>query len=123
MTTTSHSRTGAAAALGLALFAGACAPATTQRADADHVTFAVVPYLTLAPIYIAQAEGYFEQQGLEVEFVRLARNQELMTALARGEIDASVGMLTVNELALILNGARLRMIAAMGEFAPGGCTH
>jgi len=105
----------------LLIFVGSCAPPATIGVP-DSVTIAVVPYLTLAPVYIAAAEGYFVQQGLEVEFVRLARNQELMTALARGEVDASVGMLTVNELSLALSGARLRMIAAMGEFAPGECT-
>lgn len=102
----------------------ACGSPATDSAQRglDPVTIAVVPYLTLAPVYVARAEGYFEQAGLDVEFVRLARNQELMTALATDEIDVSAGMLTVNEMALALTGARVRMVAAMGEFAPDGCT-
>jgi NitT/TauT family transport system substrate-binding protein len=107
-----------------AMLLAACTGATVEQdaAAPAHVTIAVVPYLTLAPVYIARAEGFFEQEGLDVEFVRLARNQELMTALATGDIDVSAGMLTVNEMALALAGARVRMIAAMGEFAPDGCT-
>jgi ABC-type nitrate/sulfonate/bicarbonate transport system substrate-binding protein len=32
---------------------------------------AMVPYLSYAPLTIAQEEGYFAQQGLDVEFVSL----------------------------------------------------
>lgn len=107
----------------LALGLASCGPGTANApAGLDPVRVAVVPYLTLAPVFIARAEGYFTDAGLDVEFVRLARNQEIMAALATGQVDVSAGMLTVNEMALALQGARVRLVAAMGEFASDACT-
>jgi NitT/TauT family transport system substrate-binding protein len=105
------------------LLAAACSGVPSEEAAGpDRVRVAVVPYLTNMPFYVAADEGYFERHGLDVEFIHLGRNQELMTALARGDVDASGGMLTVNELALAATGARVRMVASMGELVPGECT-
>ncbi len=72
-----------------------------------------LPYLTHMPFHIAKAEGYFEEQGLDVEFLMLGRNQDVMAALAQGDVDAMAGMLTLNELSLAASGARLRVVAAL----------
>ena len=107
--------------LGAVLTAGACGrPVDTGL---DRVRAIVMPYLTLMPFYIADAEGYFEEQGLEVEFIPVARNQEIMTALATGAVDVAGGMLTVNELSLAATGARVRMVASLGELSPDACTN
>jgi len=90
---------------------------------ADHVRAAVVPYLTLMPFYIAAEEGYFADENLDVEFVQLGRDTELMTALARGQIDVAGGMLTANELALMAGGVQIRMVASLGDLMPGACTY
>jgi len=87
----------------------------------DRVRAVVVPYLTLMPFHIAAEEGYFAEQNLEVEFIRLPRNQEIMTALARGEVDVAGGMLTVNELNLVANGISIRMVSNLGYLAPDHC--
>jgi len=90
---------------------------------ADHVRAAVVPYLTLMPFYIAADEGYFAEENLDVEFVQLGRDTELMTALARGQVDVAGGMLTANELALMASGVRIRMVASLGNLIPDACTY
>ena len=90
-------------------------PAMSVRRS-DHVTAVVLPFLTMLPFYIAQEEGYFTEQRLEVEFLRLQRNHEIMTALARGEVEIAAGMMTVNELSLAAMGARVRMVAELGEY-------
>jgi len=81
----------------------------------------VMPYLTLMPFYIAQEEGYFAEQNLDVEFIRVVRNQDIMTALATGQVDVAGGMLTLNELSLAARGARLRFVAALAEMNPEAC--
>jgi NitT/TauT family transport system substrate-binding protein len=73
------------------------------------------------PFHIAAEEGYFAEQDLEVEFLHLGRNQEIMTALALGQIDVAAGLLTVNEIGLAAAGARIRMVASLGEQRPEGC--
>lgn len=87
----------------------------------DRVRAVVLPYLTNAPFHIAAAEGYFEHHGLEVEFVRLTRDQDVMTALASGEVDVAPGMLTSNDVSLVAQGAKLRIVGAMSELDPEAC--
>jgi len=74
------------------------------------------------PFHIAQAEGYFEAEGLDVEFVRLERIQELMAGLALGEVDVAAGMLTVNVMNSVAKGARLRLVAALGHLSADECS-
>jgi len=105
--------------LALAGLAVACASssdvATTAR---DTVRVVALPYLTQMPFHIAREEGYFGEQGLDVEFVNLGRNQEVMATLAHGDVDAMAGMLTLNELSLIAAGARVRAVAAFAAPPP-----
>jgi NitT/TauT family transport system substrate-binding protein len=117
-------RTTAALCLCLAMPAAGCAGSEHgTQPDVDQVTAAVVPYLTLMPFYIAAEEGYFAEQNLDVEFVRLGRDTELMTALARGQVDVAGGMLTANELSLIAGGAHIRMVASLGDLDPDACSY
>lgn len=87
----------------------------------DRVRAVVIPYLNMMPFHVAREEGYFAAQNLDVEFVMLGRTQEIMSALASGEVDAAGGMLTVNEMNLAAAGARVRMIADLGRLDPAGC--
>ncbi|HSG01950.1 MAG TPA: ABC transporter substrate-binding protein [Vicinamibacterales bacterium] len=108
----------------LALLLASCSGRESPaQSSADHVRAVVVPYLTLMPFYIAAEEGYFAEENLDVEFVQLGRDTELMTALARGQVDVAGGMLTANELALIASGMRIRMVASLGDLLPDGCSY
>jgi NitT/TauT family transport system substrate-binding protein len=73
------------------------------------------------PFYIARDEGYFAEQNLDVEFRQIGRNQDIMAAVASGDVDVVTGMLTVNELGLVASGARLRLVASLGESPPEAC--
>lgn len=101
-----------------------CAQAPAYSADPSRqrLTAVVLPYLTHVPYHIAQEEGFFGDEGLEVEFLRLGRSQEFMSALASGEVDVTNGMLGLNELNLIASGARVRVVASMHQLDPAGCT-
>lgn len=94
-------------------------PSAVER---DHVRAVVMPYLTFMPFHIAQEEGYFAEQNLDVEFVRLERIQELMTGLALGEVDVAAGMLTVNVMNSVAKGARIRLVGALGHLDRDGCS-
>jgi NitT/TauT family transport system substrate-binding protein len=80
-----------------------------------------MPFLSQMPFHIAQEEGYFEAEGIEPEFVRVGRSQDLMAALARGEVDAVAGLLTVNELNTMAAGVRLRVVATLFALRPDQC--
>ena len=46
-------------------------PAQAPARGADRIRVLVLPYTGFAPLFIAEAEGYFAEQGLEVEHVHL----------------------------------------------------
>ena len=115
-------------ALSGAALLGACAQGPTDRGGdgsapaLDRVRAVVLPFLTMAPFHIAAEEGYFAEQGLEVEFVRLTRNVDAIAALATGDVDVGAGQLTLNIVNTIARGARIRLVAGAGHFAPDACT-
>lgn len=98
----------------LAALAYSCTSSNAPSPDGrDHVRVVALPFLSLMPFHIAAAEGYFDEQGLDVEFMMLGRNQDVMATLAQGDVDAMAGMLTLNELSLAASGARVRVVAAL----------
>ena len=57
----------------------------------DPVTLKVslLPYISYAPLFIAFEEGYFREQGLKIEFVKIRGAGQSIPALASGGIDVS----------------------------------
>jgi len=107
----------------LALSVAACAGGDGGSGPAaDRVTVAVVPYLSMVPYHLAAESGYFAEQNLEVEFVRLSRATALMSGLATGDVDAAAAMVTLSVLNSVAAGARLRIVATTVELAPDACT-
>ena len=101
----------------------ACGPADDDAPPPpDHIRAVVTPFLPTAPAHIAQQEGYFADENLEVEFVRLTRNIDAIPALAQGQVDVGAGQLTIAMLNAIAGGARIRAVAGTGHLAPDGCT-
>jgi NitT/TauT family transport system substrate-binding protein len=108
----------------LALSVTACAPndGVSPGATPDKVRAVVLPLLFTAPFHIAAAEGYFADEGLDVEFVRLTRNIDAIPALAQGEVDVGAGQLTVAMLNAMSGGAHIRVVVDSGHLAADGCT-
>ncbi|HUM02582.1 MAG TPA: ABC transporter substrate-binding protein [Thermoanaerobaculia bacterium] len=86
-----------------------------------HLKVVYGRYLTSAPLAIAMAEGYFEAQGLDVEFVHLPSTADAMPALVQGEIDAGGGLVKVADFNAIARGAAVRIVADMGHNERGPC--
>ncbi len=85
---------GRQAGIGLLLFIGmvgamGCRPAP-GGAGPLQVRFGALPILDVLPVYVAQAEGYFAQAGLEVEVVPAASAAERDQLMQAGRIDAMV---------------------------------
>ena len=80
-----------------------------------------VRFLSFAPIAIAQAEGFFRAQGLDVELVTLPESAEATPALIQGELDVVGGMVKIGDFNAITRGAPLRIVADKGGFTDGPC--
>jgi NitT/TauT family transport system substrate-binding protein len=95
--------------------------AAAQQTSAP-VTLKVVrlPFLSYGPIFIAEEEGFFTEQGIQVEFLKMKEAMALQ-ALALGSIDVWAGIFTVGSLNAMVRGGDIRLVADKGHFAPAGC--
>lgn len=65
----------------------------SPAAALDHVKVAVVSSLSSAPAFVADAKGYFRDEGLDVELVHFDSATPIAVAVASGDIDfGSVGL-------------------------------
>jgi NitT/TauT family transport system substrate-binding protein len=74
----------------------ACTPAAPAAPTAaptaptalEHVKYATTTgSATSAPVYIAQARGYFQQQGVEVELVPFGGGAQMISSIAASQVD------------------------------------
>jgi NitT/TauT family transport system substrate-binding protein len=57
----------------------------------------LAPFLSFGPYFIAEEEGFFAEQGFQIEFVKVSEAMALQ-AMARGEIDVWAGLSTLRIL-------------------------
>jgi NitT/TauT family transport system substrate-binding protein len=100
------------------------APAAATEAPQQMIKIKVstLPFLTYAPLFIAKEEGYYAEQGLDVEFVPIATNSDAMAPLAQGQIDVASGSFDVSTLNAIAKGADIKYVSDKGYLDPNNCS-
>jgi ABC-type nitrate/sulfonate/bicarbonate transport system substrate-binding protein len=58
--------------------------------QSNKLKIGYVPIAVALPLLVANDEGYFKEQGFEVEMVRMASSNELANAATSGQLDVSV---------------------------------
>jgi NitT/TauT family transport system substrate-binding protein len=108
---------GGAAALGLA---GAL-PLRRARAQElrAKIRIGVVPLISSGPIFLAQAKGFFEKVGLDVEMKFFADGVLAMPSLIAGELDTTVATLNAGIFNTVAKGAPFKMVLDRGSEKPG----
>ena len=82
------------------------------------------PHLSWGPLMIAQSEGFFRDEGLDVEFVHAMEVEETLVALITGDIDVRPGAIHAAFLSAVTRGAPVRIAAGSGVLgAQGGCSY
>ena len=71
----------------------ACTPKANQP---QKVRIAVLPVIDALPIYVAQQEGYFNKQGVEVEIVPVLSAPERDQLMQSGQVDGILTEVVVN---------------------------
>ncbi len=88
---------------------------------ATTVRVVVAPYLSNAPLFIAEEEGYFAAEGLRLELVSMARGAAAVPALITGDLDVLAGVINAGVLNAVARGGTLRLVANKGYVAADGC--
>lgn len=123
----------------LFLVLGACSPKdggeSTKENDSKEAT---IPSGDLAPLekkekvviaedgaasgagfYIATEKGYFADYNIEVEFAQFSNSDDMLPALAAGEVDIAGGVSTASFFNAIAQGIDVKIIADKGHNVPG----
>jgi NitT/TauT family transport system substrate-binding protein len=91
--------------------------------DLRRVRVSFNPHLSWGPLMIADAEGFFRDEGIEIEFVSAMRPEESLVALITRDLDVRPGPIHAGFLSAIAQGARIRMAAGQGHLSGNGCTY
>lgn len=77
-----------AVALSSSAFLAACGPAATPQNTTVKV--AVLPILDALPMYVADAQGYFKDEHLDVQFIPVSSAAERDQVIQSGQADAMI---------------------------------
>jgi NitT/TauT family transport system substrate-binding protein len=80
-------RIAAGVAVGSLVGTGALAPTRARAASAATVLFTSFGFTCEAPVFVAVAQGYFKDEGLDVTLSGIANPTEAFTRLAKGSAD------------------------------------
>ena len=98
-------------------------PVQTATQEPIHLKVNVRNFISYAPLFIARDEGFFAEQGLNVELIDSATSSnEMITALIAREIDVATPTLSVSVFNAILQGNNLKYAADKGFLDPDNCT-
>ncbi len=95
----------------------------TSNAPLRKLRVSIQHHLSQAPLMIADAEGFFRDEGLDIEFVPAMRPQETLVALVTGDLDVRPGPMTAGFLSAIAQHAPIRAVADQGYLPAEGCTY
>jgi NitT/TauT family transport system substrate-binding protein len=79
------------------------------------------PYLSFAPFFIAHEEGFFTEQGLQIEFIKMGDASEAIPSLIKGDLDVMGDAIWPSQLNAIARGAGIRIVADKGYLLSGRC--
>ncbi|MCZ2824039.1 MULTISPECIES: ABC transporter substrate-binding protein [unclassified Modestobacter] len=86
-------------ALALLTTATACGgssdePATDTEGGLAQVTVGIIPIIDVAPIYLGQEQGFFEERGIELELVPGSGGAAAVPGVVAGDFDFAFGNVT-----------------------------
>ena len=104
--------------------AATTAPAATPTYEMITVKMNSSTLTSYAPIFIADAEGYFAEYGIKIDYVTLNKSNQAIPLLASGDLDVYAGAVNAGLLNVLGQENDVKVVADRGHFAPGDdCTY
>ena len=88
----------------------------------NTVRVAYLPIADYAPLFIAQEEGFFARQGIDVELVKVPGTAAALPLVLSGDIAVYAGPLKTGLVNAVAKGEHVRIVADKGSVDPGSCT-
>jgi NitT/TauT family transport system substrate-binding protein len=90
----------------------AAAPAAPTRIETVKV--AETAAIAYAPVYVAEARGYYREQGIELDYQNLAGGADAVPLLARGDVDLNLAAISAGTFNAFERGLDIKIVAPMG---------
>ena len=97
----------------------AVTPAATPALQTVKVAYS--PTTANGPLYIAKEEGYFAEQGVNVELEKYQSPAAALPVLIHGDIAVSTGPLKIGLINALAKGEHVRIVADKGRIIDGYC--
>jgi NitT/TauT family transport system substrate-binding protein len=103
----------------IAGLAVAAAVGLSGRVHAQELTIGTIGASSDAPFFIADAKGYFAEQGLKVKFVRFDSAAKMIPSLGSGEVDVGSGATSAGLYNAVGRGIGIKVVADKARNAKG----
>ena len=104
----------------LSLAGGGLAGCRPQSRDIRKLRVSLVPRFTLAPVYLADELGFFREERLAIEILKLPETTRSIPLLAGGQLDVVFGTATPGFFNGVMRGARMKIVGSR-EVVVRGC--
>jgi len=98
-------------------------PFVRGQTQAKPITLQHVPFMGSAPFFIAEEEGLFSEQGLQINYVKSGRSADGIPALVQGHLDVLYGSMSTAFLNAMGRGAKIKFVSDKGYLSPTGCAY
>ena len=82
-------------------------------AELDTVKVYYKPIIPWSPIFIAEEDGFFKDQGIQVEFVKARNTAEALILLISGSLDVAMGIPTAGMFNAAGEGKKIEFVAGL----------
>lgn len=94
-------------------------PATAPQTVSLKVV--ILPFISFAPFWIAQDDGYFAEQGLDVQLIDMTNQQDTLPAMLGGQVDVTSGQVYAAMYNAAAKDSPVKIVADKGYINPNSC--
>jgi NitT/TauT family transport system substrate-binding protein len=101
-------------------------PATPEPTKYPEVTLKInsSPLTSFAPIFIAEAEGYFAEFGLKMDYLTFNKSTDAVPLMITGDLDVFAGSINAGILNVLRQENNVKLVADKGHITSGdNCTY
>jgi NitT/TauT family transport system substrate-binding protein len=91
----------------------------TARVQAQELTIGTIGASSDAPLFIADAMGYYAEQGLKVNFIRFDSAAKMIPSLGSGEVDVGSGATSAGLYNAVKRGINIKIVSDKARNAKG----
>ncbi len=103
----------------VAAFAVGAAVVLAGQARAQELTIGTIGAASDAPLFIADAKGYYAEQGLKVKFIRFDSAAKMIPSLGSGEVDVGSGATSAGLYNAVKRGINIKIVSDKARNSKG----